>query len=160
MRKEEAEDHIEGHRIPDICSLTVIGSGRAEGLLVTSRHLDDPRQDVRRLTPDRMRIAEHLMQPSPVRELLIAHKTIGEWLSQDQRRAKPSARIEASKAIERMLASAGVRPGTPGRQGGWLTSSMPSAEASDVPSTIRQALRAFSAMIGERNIYVIGREKD
>jgi hypothetical protein len=37
---------------------------------------------------------------------------------------------------------------------------MPSAEASDVPSTIRQALRALSAMIGERNIYVIGREKD
>ena len=158
MTDRTFHDYISGHDLSELCSLTVIGSGQAEALLVTSRQIDDPAAYARRLTPERMRIADHLMHPAPFREMLIAHKTISEWLAQDERRAKPSARIEAKNLLEKVLAKAGIRPGTPGHHGGWLTSSMPTSEASDPEGTIRQALRAFSTMVGKRNIYVVGRE--
>ena len=158
MTDRTSHDYVSGHHLSELCSLTVVGSGQAEALLVTSRQIDDPAAHAKRLTPERMRIANHLMHPSPFRELLIAHKTISEWLAQDERRAKPPARIEAKNLLEKVLTKAGIRPGTPGRNGGWLTSSMPTSEASDPEGTIRQALRMFSTMVGKRNIYVVGRE--
>jgi len=153
------EDHLEAGSIRHLCDLTIIGHGPAEGILVTNREIADPREEAKRLTPERMRIAEHLLRPSPVREMLIAHKTISEWIEQDQRRTKPPARIEARRLLEKLLAGAGIACGTTGRQGGWLTSSMPTAEAESPEATVGQALRAFAAMVGKRKIYVIGREK-
>ncbi|WP_298843351.1 hypothetical protein [uncultured Salinicola sp.] len=153
------EDHLEAGSIRHLCDLTIIGRGPAEGILVTNREISDPRSEARRLTPERMRIADHLLHPSPVREMLIAHKTISEWIEQDQRRAKPPARIEARRLLEDLLNASGIRCGTPGRYGGWLTSSMPTSEADGPEATVGQALRAFAAMIGKRRIYVVGREK-
>ena len=118
------EDCLAGHQISELCSLTVDGQGQPEGILVTNREIDDPRSQASRLTPERMRIAEHLLQPSPAREMLIAHKTISEWLQQDERRTKPPARIAAKKLLETLLSRAGLHAGTPGRYGGWLTLSL------------------------------------
>ena len=158
MTCTSVEDFIEDCRISDMCNLVILGSGQPIGILVTNRDLDRPRDEIRRMTPERMRIAEHLMKPSPVREMLIAHKTVSEWLEQDTRRAKPTARIEAKQMLEEMLRRNHTIPGTTGRYGGWLTSVMPTSEAENAPRTIMQALRAFSTMIGRRKIYVLGRE--
>ena len=154
-----AEEAIAGFEIDRLCELEVTGSGPVANLIITSRDIQNPESESRRLTPDRMRIGEHLLKASPVREMLIAHKTICEWLEQDQSKTLPPARLEARDILEMKIREAGEIPGAPGQRGAWMTSTKPTSEAGNAMDTIRQALRAFAFMVGTRNVYVIGKEK-
>lgn len=146
------------HTLGNVCRIRAHGTSPASAIVLTNRELAKGECPRRPLTADRRRIAEHLLAPEPVRTALIAHKVISEWLEADQRRIKPAARLEAKKVLEDEIRAAGYLPGPAGKPGTWLVSSMPSAEAPDVARTISQALKAFSALLGDRTIYVFGRE--
>lgn len=145
-------------KLSDLISINIKGNAPATGLIVTSRQLKEEETSNSRMTPDRQRIADYLISPEPVRSYLIAHKIISEWIQQDTRKNKPIMRLETQEFLEEKIREEGFRPGPPGKQGTWLTSTIPHSESPTIERTIRQALKAFSEMIGNRVIHIFGRE--
>lgn len=145
-------------KLGNMTDIRVHGTAPATGMLMTTRTIDVATEGRRHLTPDRKRIADYLMAPEPVRSLLVAHKVISEWLEHDNRKHKPSVRIETQQHLEAEIRRHGARPGPAGQFGRWFTSQTPSSEAPDIERTIEQALRAFAQMVGTKTIYVFGRE--
>lgn len=145
-------------QLSDLIVIETSGQEPATAIKMTTRKIDRAAGDARAMTPDRKRIADHLLCSEPLRSYLIAHKTIGEWLDQDERRHKPPLRLETLAYLESQIRALGKRPGPPGKRGNWFTSSPPSAEAPSIERTITQALEAFAKMVGPKTIYVFGRE--
>lgn len=151
-----SHDLLGGKSLADYFPFIRAGAKPATDIVV-SGGASPVRTTPRRLTPERMRLAEILMEEDEVATLMVARKTILEWLDQNAGTRRPPERIETLKMLDHRLAELGHGPGTPGRQSGWLTSTPPSAVAPAGARTIQQALEAFAALIGTRTVTVMGK---
>jgi len=131
------------------------GSGHISDIVISSRPIDPKLHVSRPMTSERMRVAEILARDDNLSALGMARKIILEWLEHDKGRQPPADRIAAVGELNQYLGAHGILAGTTGKKGGWLTAPRMVAQASGVNETVDQALRWFSARLGQREIHII-----